>query len=317
MITVLGASGLIGSAVVASLASREARVRAVSRSAVAVPEGAHAEIRVLRSDMTRPGAVEEAVAGADTVIHLLLDRGGWRGTGGAVGPALEAGVARALRSAVRGRPGTGRPPTVVLAGTTTQHHGPPGCGYTGGPVSAYDLQKEETERILTEAEADGILRVVPLRLPTVFGPGPAGGRGLIGAMVRRALAGEPLTLWHDGSVRREFLYVDDAADAFLRAFDHVDDLSGRPWCLGSDRSERVGDVLETVAALVAEHTGGPPVPVIRVPAPEQAQAADFTDMVVDSSGFREATGWRPRVPLQQALRRTVAGIADRARRRTP
>lgn len=314
VVAVLGASGLIGSAVVAALASREVAVRAVSRRPAAVPEGARADIRVHRADLTRPGAVQEAVAGADAVIHLLLDRGGWRGSGtGEAGTGLEPGVARALLPALRERPGTGGPPTVVLAGTTTQRQGPPGCGCAaaGTPVSDYDLRKEETEELLLEAAAGGALRVVPLRLPTVFGPGPTGNRGLVGTMVHRAFAGEPLTLWHDGSVRREFLYVDDVADAFLRALDHADALTGRPWCLGSDRSERVGDVLETVAALVAGHTGRPPVPVVQVPAPEHAQAADFTDMVVDSSGFRAATGWRPRVPLEQALRRTVSATADR------
>lgn len=303
-IAVLGASGLIGSAVVAALALRETEVRAVARRAANVPEGGRARIRVLRSDLTRPGAVARAVADADAVIHLLLDRDGWRAGGG-----LDVDAVRDLLAAVRERPG--EPPVVVFAGTTSQRAGQPGCGCAAAdaPVSAYDLQKERAEADLMHADAEGVVRAVSLRLPTVFGPASTGGRGLVGTMVRRALAGEPLTLWHDGTVRRELLYADDVADAFLRALDHADALTGRPWCLGSDRSEQVGDLLRTVAALVSEYTGRAPVPVLRVPAPGDVQAADFADMVVDSSAFRAATGWRPRVPLEQALRRTVAGLA--------
>ncbi|WP_223838805.1 NAD-dependent epimerase/dehydratase family protein [Nocardiopsis deserti] len=314
LVAVLGASGMIGSAVTSALSQREAVVRAVARRVPDPPPGRHADVRTHRADLTRPGAVGRAVEGADAVIHLILDRGDWRGAGdGEAGRCVDVDVVRELIEALRGRPGAGPPPAVLFAGSTTQRGSTLGSGHVEpeGPVSAYDRRKDEAEALLREATSEGVVRAVPLRLPTVFGPSPGGDRGVVAAMVRRALANEPLTLWHDGAVRREFLYVDDVADAFLLALDHADSLAGRPWCLGSDRSERLGDVLGTVAALVAEHTGGDPVSVVRVPAPGHAQASDFTDMVVDSSAFRSVTGWRPRTPLDRALRRTVAAIAER------
>lgn len=314
LIVVLGASGLIGSAVVSALSHRDVVIRAVARRLPDTPPGDRADLQTRRADLLRPGAVEHAVADADAVIHLLLDRGGWRGSGDdAADRRVDVEVARDLVASFRGRSRKGAPPVVVLAGSTTQR------GSTWGPggvlpedsVSDYDRQKEEAEALLRSATSEGVVRAVPLRLPTVFGPAPAGGRGVVGAMVRRAFAGEPLTMWHDGAVWREFLYVDDVADAFRLALDYADSLAGRPWCLGSDRSERLGDVLRMIAALVSEYTGRDPVPVLRVPAPAYAKASDFTDMVVDSSAFRSATGWRPRTPLDRALRHTVAMIAER------
>ncbi|WP_121181865.1 NAD(P)-dependent oxidoreductase [Nocardiopsis sp. Huas11] len=311
LVVVLGASGLIGSAVTSVLAGRRADVRAVARRVPAAASGGPG-VRNWAADLTLPGAVGRAVAGADAVVHLVLDRGGWRGSG-AVVRHLDVEVARALVAALRGCSDGGAPPVVVFAGSTTQPGSTlaPGSQGPPGPVSDYDRQKEEAEAVLRAATAEGVLRAVALRLPTVFGPAPAGGRGIVSTMARRALAGEPLTMWHDGTVRRDLLYVDDVAEAVRLALDHADALSGRSWCLGGDRPARLVDLLGAIAALVSELTGEDPVPVVRVPAPEHAVAADFADMVVDSSAFRSATGWRPRVPLDRALRRTIATIAER------
>ncbi len=131
-------------------------------------------------------------------------------------------------------------------------------------------------------------------------------------MVRKAFAGEELTLWNDGTVERDLLYVHDAAAAFVAGIDHVDVLAGQHWLLGTGCGVPLGEVLRTIADLVGAHLGRPPVPVVHVTPPDLATATDMHSAVIDSSRFRAATGWRPTVSVDTGLRRCVAAFAANA-----
>nr|WP_274389157.1 NDP-hexose 2,3-dehydratase family protein [Streptomyces taklimakanensis] len=162
------------------------------------------------------------------------------------------------------------------------------------------------------ATAEGVLRAVSVRPPTVFGDCPtptAVDRGVVTAMARRALAGEPLTVWRDGGIARDVLYVTDAARALVAALDHTDALAGRHWVVGTGRPTRLTDLFAAVAEVAAERTGRPPVPVVTVDPPAHATPPDFHSYTVDASAFREVTGWEPRVPLRTGLERAVRFLA--------
>ncbi|MFJ8150147.1 NAD-dependent epimerase/dehydratase family protein [Streptomyces sp. NPDC096048] len=319
LITVLGASGFIGSHVVAELAGRPVRLRAVARRPT-VPAGlgrSVADVETRAVDLSRPGGLADAVAGSDAVVHLVAHHDGagtWRAADGdTAAERLNTGLVQELADALRPAPATGRPPTVVVfastAGAATD--GVPGFAGTE-PATAYERHKLAAERVLADATAADALCGVSLRLPTVFGPAPAPAvdRGVISAMARRALDGAPITMWHDGTVRRDLLYVRDAVTAFTAALHHAPALAGRHWSVGSGRGTPLGDVFRTLAATVANRTGRPPVPVRQVEPPAFASAADFRDVRVDHAPFRAVTGWAPRVPLHEAVARTVAALAD-------
>lgn len=323
LVVLLGATGFVGSAVLRELAARDVRVRAVSRHAAAVPAPTRAEIEVHTADLTEPGRLRQAVAGADAVIHsiaYIADSTTWRiNEGDSAAERVNVGLVRdlvgVLRDGDRNRP----PLPVVFAGAVSQ------VGFTDKevldgsepdrPQGEYDRQKLTAERVLLEAHAEKTLRAVSIRLPTVFGYGPrstARDKGVVSTMVRRALADEPITMWHDGTVRRDLLYVEDVARALVAAVDHVDALAGQPWLLGSGRGLPLGEVFTTVADLVAARTGKPPVRVTSVPPPPHAEPGDFHHLTVDATPFRTVSGWRPRVPLTEALRRTVDFCASGA-----
>ncbi|WP_424187234.1 NAD-dependent epimerase/dehydratase family protein [Actinokineospora sp. G85] len=320
LVVLLGATGFIGSAVLRELAGRDLRVRAVARRPAAVPAHARARIEVHTADLTEPGRMAEAVAGADIVVHAIAYIAGsttWRiDQGDAAAERVNVGLVRDLVAALRARPATDPPVRVVFAGAASQV-GPPEAEVIDGtepdhPTGEYDRQKLAAERVLLDAHAEGVVRGVSVRLPTVFGYGPLStvrDKGVVSMMVRRALAGEPLTMWHDGTVRRDLLHVEDVAGALAAAADHAGALAGGHWVLGSGQGSPLGEVFATVAGLVAEHTGKPPVPVVSVEPPAHAEAGDFRGVTIDSSAFRAATGWAPRVSLAEGLRRTVAFCA--------
>ncbi|WP_315987051.1 NAD-dependent epimerase/dehydratase [Actinomadura sp. HBU206391] len=317
LITVLGATGFIGSAVMTRLARREVRLRAVARRPAARPIGALADTEVVTADLMDRDALAAAVHGSDAVVHLLLCEGGWRAADQPGGERVNVGVMRDLVEVLRPvRGAAGAPPIVVYGGAASQVGVPPREPLDGTetdrPATVYDRQKTAAERVLKDATEAGWVRGVSLRLPTVFGEGATPGtadRGVVAAMVRRALAGEPITMWHDGTVRRDLVHIADVAAAFAVALDHPDGLVGNHWLLGAGRGDALGDVFRMVARSVADRTGTAPVPVTSVEPPSDAPETDFRSVTIDSAPFRSVTGWRPLVPLREGLDRTVAALA--------
>jgi nucleoside-diphosphate-sugar epimerase len=155
------------------------------------------------------------------------------------------------------------------------------------------------------------VRGVSVRLPTVFGHSPVTGRldsGVVSAMVRRAVDGDALTMWHDGTVERDLLHVQDAAAALLAALDNADALAGGHWLAGTGVGTPLGDAFRAIADIVARRTGTAPVPVVSVAPPRSLSATDVASAVVDPAPFRARTGWAARVSLSDGLERTVAAV---------
>jgi nucleoside-diphosphate-sugar epimerase len=316
LIVVLGAAGFVGSAVFRELAQHPVRIRAVSRRRCPVPDNARADIEVLSADLTEPGQMAAAVAGADVVIHSLAYIAGastWRIADGDPGAErVHVGLMQDLLHAVRDRADSQERPTVLFTGSVTAA-GPSDGEVLDGtepdrPKNYYERLKLQAERLLLAADAAGEVRGASLRLTTVYGysaGSTARDKGIVSTMTRRAVAGEPLTMWHDGTVRRDLLHVDDVARAFWAAIPCMDVLAGKRWLLGTGQGAPLGDVFTKVSALVAEQTGKEPVPVVSVAPPRYAEASDFRSVTIDSSAFRAATGWKPQVSLEEGLRLTT------------
>lgn len=319
LVVVLGASGFVGTAVTRELVERPIRLRLVARRDIAVPAGGLAEVEACSRDLTAPGELAAAVADADVVIHLVAHIKGastWRVTeDDAAAERVNLGLMHDLLAAFRAARRRQPPPVVVFAGAMSQV-GKQSGGLVDGseqdePATEYDRQKLAAELALRAATAEGLVRGITLRLATVYGQGAgpcALERGVVAAMMRRAFAGQPLTMWHDGTVARDLVCVDDVARAFVAAVDHADALAGRHWLIGTGQSTLVGDLFSTIAEVVSAHTGLPPVPVVQV-RPENAEAGDLLDFVVGSSAFADLTGWSPRVSLREALSRAAAAMA--------
>ncbi len=311
LLTVLGASGFLGTAVARLLAARPVRLRLVGRRPTRVPSDARADIDIRCADLTAPGALHDAVEGSDAIVHLIAHLGGrgtWRvAADDPVAERVNCGLMYELLDLVR--PGSqGRPPTVVFAGSMSQvghsHSDTIDGTEPDRPLTAYDRQKLAAEQALEEATSTSRVRGVTLRLATLYGCGvdPVDlDRGVVATMTRRAFGGEPLTMWHDGSVRRDLLCVDDAARAFVAALDRTEALEGRHWLVGTGQGTTVRALFTAIADAVASQTGRPPVPVVRVTPTTQSMPTDLLDFVVDPERFQHASGWSPRVALADGL----------------
>ncbi|MEU9035221.1 NAD-dependent epimerase/dehydratase [Streptomyces sp. NPDC048352] len=319
LITVLGASGLLGTAVSRELARRRVRLRLVGRRPVAVPPRPVALIEERRVDLTRPGAVADAVAGSDAVVHLvahLSGKGTWRvADGDALAERVNVGLVHEVVEAVRAerRP---EPPALLFSGSLSQSASVPAAPADGVPpqslLTTYDRHKLAAEQAIADATAEGVVRGATLRLSTLYSLGTDAtdlDRGVVAAMTRRAVAGQPLTVWHGGKAKRDLLGIDDAARAFTAALDALDAVVGGAWEVGSGEQTSVAELFTAIARAVSRHTGLPPVPVVDTVPAEFALPTDRLDFVLRSARFRELTGWTPRVPLREGLDRLCAAVA--------
>ncbi|MBL8944399.1 MAG: NAD-dependent epimerase/dehydratase family protein, partial [Myxococcales bacterium] len=125
--------------------------------------------------------------------------------------------------------------------------------------------------------------------------GPRHTYDVIPKFITRALAGQPLTVFGDGSQARDFTYVDDMVDAFVLAATHPEAV-GRAINFGSGESITIAALAARIVALC-----GVDVAIERGP----ARAAEVARLCCDASVAR-GLGWAPRVGLDDGLRRNIA-----------
>jgi UDP-glucose 4-epimerase len=146
------------------------------------------------------------------------------------------------------------------------------------------------------------VRASSLRLTNVYGPRQLirhDRQGFIGWFIRRAIENGVIAIYGDGSQLRDFVYVDDAADAFLRA--GADDAcNGEVFNVGGEAPHSHRDL----AALLVEVAQSGSVQHVEWPA--EKKSIDIGSFYADSSKFTRTTGWAPTVSLREGLQRTVS-----------
>ena len=145
------------------------------------------------------------------------------------------------------------------------------------------------------------VRSCSLRLTNVYGPRQLikhNRQGFIGWFIRLAIENKTIQLYGDGSQLRDLVYVDDAADAFLRA--GADDAcNGEAFNVGGPAPISLKDL----ASKLIEIAGGGRLEC--VPWPADKKAIDIGSFYADSSKLARTTGWTPTVSLDDGLRRAV------------
>ena len=139
-----------------------------------------------------------------------------------------------------------------------------------------------------------------LRLTNVYGPGMRikdARQTFLGIWLRRVIEGQPFEIW-SGEQRRDLLYVDDAAEAFLYAA-VTQEAEGLALNVGGYEACNLADLAEAVIAAY----GGGKYEIREFPA--ERKRIDIGDFVTDDRRFRAISGWRPRVPLAEGLHRSL------------
>jgi UDP-glucose 4-epimerase len=145
------------------------------------------------------------------------------------------------------------------------------------------------------------IRTSVLRLTNTYGPRMRvrdARQTFLGIWVKQALADGELLLYGDGSQRRDLTYVDDAVSAFLLAAVRKE-AAGRVFNLGGDGHVSLLELGELLVRLAGSGR------VEAIPFPTDRKAIDIGDFYADWSAVEAALGWRPTVPLEAGLTRTL------------
>jgi UDP-glucose 4-epimerase len=145
------------------------------------------------------------------------------------------------------------------------------------------------------------VRACSLRLTNVYGPRQLirhNRQGFIGWFIRLALEDREIQIFGDGLQVRDFVYVDDAADAFMRA-GASDACNGRVLNVGGAEPISHHDL----TALLVEVAGTGRARL--VPWPDEKRAIDIGSFYADSSRIAAVLGWAPKVMLREGLTRTI------------
>lgn len=308
---VTGGAGFVAASLVRELARDSAAVRRFfrpERGAPALSPGV-AAVSDVHGDVTVRAELERALDGVEVVHHLAAQTSLYAAEADPVAD-VSANVLPLLYVLEHART-RGHVPLVLLASTVTVFgltaKLPVDESCADDPRSVYDLDKLAAERFLAHYAASGVVRGAALRLANVYGPGPrssSADRGVLNAMVRRALAGEALTIYGTGEWLRDYVYVDDVARAFVLASRRPDAMNGRSFVVASGRGVTVADAVRLVAELVGERTGRR-VEVRHVAPPLHLSPLEMRQFVGRSDAFRAATGWSPSVSLREGLERTI------------
>ena len=306
---VTGAYGLLGSWLVRALVERGDRVTVLQRDraprSALILSGVAADnaVDVVHGDLNEPGLMARALGEqeVDTVFHLAAQT--------IVGTANRSPVAT-FESNVRGTwtlleacrlHGAAR---VVVAASDKAYGASATLPYREDmplePRYPYDVSKAATDLIARSYWHTFGLPVAVTRFANLYGGGDLNRSRLIPEAVGAALAGRAPVIRSDGTPERDFLYVEDAVDAYLRIAGALDGegARGEAFNAGAGRPHAVRDVVARICAIA----GTDVEPEIRG---SGTPAGEIDRQWVDATKLRTLTGWEPRVVLDEGLRRTV------------
>ena len=293
---ITGGCGFVGSNLVPLLLERGCELRILDDFSLGDPDRvAGAGVELLEGDVRDPEAVARAVEGTDAVIHL----------------AAFGNVADSIADPLENFDVNARGTLVVLQATARAGARRFVFASTGGaligdapapvdesslprPISPYGASKLCGEGYCHAFRGSYGLETVALRFANAYGPRSEHKKGVVTSFVKRALRGEPLVIYGDGSATRDFIYVDDLCAGIAAALvaPAADDVIH----LASERETAIGEL----ARLVLDITGAD-VPVQCVPRRRGEVERNFAL----ARRAERLLGFRAAVSLEDGLARTV------------
>lgn len=290
---VLGGGGFIGTHLVGRLQGEGQEIRVYDRSPnrfAGTPDGAE----YIEGDLGNHGLIREALEGVEVVFHLVSttlpktsnDDPGYDVRSNLVDTIqlLESCVEAGVRK-------------VVFTSSGGTVYGPPRTvpipeDHPTEPISSYGVVKLAIEKYLALFHHLHGLDYAALRVSNPYGPyqNPAGQQGAISVFLNRIRTGQPITIWGDGSVVRDYIYISDLVYALELAA--TAGTSSKLFNVGYGEGASLNELLEIMDGVV---DATPEVEYL------PARSLDVPASVLDVSRARFELGWSPGVDITQGI----------------
>jgi UDP-glucose 4-epimerase len=191
---------------------------------------------------------------------------------------------------------------IVYAASGGSRYGEPPClpvgeGTEVDPLSPYAAAKVAGELYLRAYAAMYDMVPICLALANVYGPrqNPHGEAGVIAVFGGAMITGRPVTVYGDGTAARDYIYVDDVVDAFMRAGCAPVGVSGT-YNIGTGRQTTVTEVHRLISAVLDAPSA---------PRYAAARTGELHAIALDATKAKQELGWKPAVDLFEGIQRTI------------
>lgn len=256
-------------------------------------------VALINGDILDPELALRAAQGMDLIVHLAANTG--------VGPSVEnprmdcetnvigtlnyleasrhAGIPRFVFASSGAPAGEVDPPI--------HEELPP------HPVSPYGASKLAGEGYCSAYARTFGVTTVALRFGNVYGPLSGHKNSVVAKFIKRALDGDPLEIYGDGTQTRDFIYIDDLVRA-VRLASSVDNIGGEAFQIATNRETTVGELAEMLVECIKAEGIEPPVLTYGAP-----RLGDVKRNFSDTTKARTVLNWQPEFDLREGLRKTV------------
>ena len=304
---VLGGRGFIGSHLVDRLLAKGFHVRCFDRRRTAVQKTSDFQIprlQLIEGDIANEADMAEALAGCDVCYHLVSTtlpassnadpvydiESNLIATLRLLNHAVKAGVKKIVFTSSGGTV-YGKP----LASLIREEH-------PTDPVCSYGITKLAIEKYLALYKHLHGLDYTVLRLANPFGERQRtharASQGAIAVFLGKVLRGEMIDIWGDGSVVRDYVYIDDVIDALLAAM-ITPQGDARIFNIGSGRGHNLNEVLDAIGKVTGLSVNRRYLP---------GRAFDVLVSVLNIERAQELLGWVPKTGFEEGLGRFVTWL---------
>ena len=296
---ILGGAGFIGSHLCDALLSAGHSVKSFDRLGIP-PYRVFTEqesIEWIQGDFASVADIEQAVLGCQVIFHLVSTTLPKSSNDDPIYD-MESNIVATLRLLDVARHAGVEKIVFVSSGGTV--YGVPQIipipeTHPTDPVSSYGIGKLTIEKYLHLYEVLHGINYCVLRLANPFGERqrPNAAQGAVSVFMNRAIHNQPIEIWGNGTVVRDYIYIKDVVDAMLKATSYNGE--ERLFNIGSGQGKSLNDILVAIELLLNR-------PVVRTYL--AGRAFDVPVNVLDITRAQKYLAWSPKVSFEDGLRHT-------------
>jgi len=295
MVLVIGGGGFIGRNLLNRLLSMNIRIRCLDCRKIPWMDSS---IDFIEGDFAESSIIERAVEGCDVIIHLVstvLPKTSNDDPEYDISTNL-IGTVRLIQYAVKHNV---HKFIFMSSGGTVygiSQNLPISENHPNNPLCSYGIVKLAIEKYLNLAHQLKNLNTCSVRLTNPYGYYQRGdiSQGAIAVFCHRALHGIPIEVWGDGSVRRDFIYIDDVIDALqemIQTERQIGEIN-----IGSGSTASIKEIISSIQQELNLE-----LKVIYKP----PRDFDVPDICLDIKKAQQILGWNPKTPLTQGIKKTL------------
>ncbi len=284
-VLVLGGSGFIGSALIGGLLNQGHQVKIFDRNIEAVRQQFPEITDAVQADFADVMSLTEAMSGVDIIFHLISTSVPATSNKNPVHD-IESNLVNTVKLLELMRNADVKR-IVYLSSGGTVYGAPKSLPITEvhptNPTCSYGIVKLAIEKYLQMYAELYQLDVTILRPSNPYGPGQThkGVQGFIGTCIDKINAGQPITVWGDGSVVRDYIYIDDVVSACLAAMTTEQ-------IAPINISSGVGYSLNQIIRMIEKHKGEE-IEVVY----QQKRNFDIPEVILDNQLAKTSLDWTP------------------------